>query len=207
MVVTFGGGARDTIGSLKGVTTVSYAALTPMRRMLLQVMHDARISGTVGPEDLRSLMLQLRPEQFAAAQTTQDEVLRHFELDLLTQGSGTQILSTTFVQWTAREVLRRARPHTLVLRYARRQQARPMNDLVLASATEEQLDPHGSMIDADMGTYYTWLNLTRLSGAERCRFVAYHEGGREAIAIAPAVSANTLSTQACTLQHILQWPT
>jgi hypothetical protein len=171
----------------------------------LQRMHDARISGTVGPEDLRSLMLQMRPEQFAAVQTTEDEVLRRFQLDLLTQGSGTQIFSTTFVQWAAREVLRRARPHTLVLRYAPRQAERPMNDLVLASATEEQLDPHGSMIDADMGAYYTWLNLTRLSGAEKSRFIACHEGGGEAIAVAPALSASTLSTQACTLQQILQW--
>lgn len=201
------GGATDALGSAQGVTTVSYAALTPMRRMLLQMMHDARISGTVGPEDLRSLMLQLRPEQFAATQTTQDEVLRHFQLDLLTQGSGTQIFSTTFVQWAAREVFRRARPHTLVLRYAPRQEARPMNDLVVASTSGEQLDPHGSMIDADMGSYYTWLNLTRLSGAERSRFIAVHEGGSEAIAIAPALSANTRSTQACTVQRILEWTT
>ena len=106
-----------------------------------------------------------------------------------TQGSGTQIFSTTFVQWAAREVLRRARPHTLVLRYAPRQAERPMNDLVLASAAEEQLDPHGSLIDADMGAYYTWLNLTRLPGAEKSRFIACHEGGSEAIAIAPTLAA------------------
>jgi hypothetical protein len=199
------GATTDGISGATGLTTISYAALTPMRRMLLQMMHDARTSGTVGPEDLRSLMLQLRPEQFAATQTTQDEVMRHFQLDLLTQGSGTQIFSTTFVQWAAREVLRRARPSTLVLRYAPRQAARPMNDLVFASATPEQLDPHGSMIDADMGAYYTWLNLTRLSGAEKSRFIACHEGGSEAIAIAPALSASTLSTQTCTLRQILEW--
>jgi len=176
-----------------------------LRHMLLQRMHDARTSGTIGPEDLRSLMLQMQPEQFAAIQTTQDEVLRHFELDLLTQGSGTQIFSTTFVQWAAREVLRRARPQTLVLRYAPRQAERPMNDLVLASAAEEQLDPHGSLIDADMGAYYTWLNLTRLAGAQKSRFIACHEGGGEAIAIAPALAAGTQSSQSCTLQQILQW--
>jgi hypothetical protein len=199
------GGTTAGIHAAAGVTTISYAALGPMRHMLLQRMHDARLSGTVGPEDLRSQMVQMQPEQFASAQTTQDEVLRHFELDLLTQGSGTQIFSTTFVQWAAREVLRRARPHTLVLRYAPRQAERPMNDLVLASAAEEQLDPHGSMIDADMGAYYTWLNLTRLAGAEKSRFIACHEGGSEAIAIAPTLAAGTHSGQACTLQQILQW--
>ena len=61
------GGATEGIRTAAGVTTISYAALSPMRRMLLQRMHDARVSGTMGPEDLRSLMLQMQPEQFAAA--------------------------------------------------------------------------------------------------------------------------------------------
>lgn len=49
---------------------------------------------------------------------SQDEVLERFELRLLTEGSGTQIFSTVFAQWTAREVLRRAQPLTLLVRFA-----------------------------------------------------------------------------------------
>ena len=41
-------------------------------------------------------------------------MLNRFQLSLLTEGSGTQVFSTTFVQWAAREALRRAQPLTLV---------------------------------------------------------------------------------------------
>jgi hypothetical protein len=185
--------------------TVSYEALAPLRRKVLDLMHSARTSGTVGPESLRSLMLSLQPEQLDSGHTTSDDLLRHFEVSLLTDGSGTQIFSTTFVQWAAREVLRRAQPRTLLLRYASRQRERPMNDLVLPTSSEEQLDPHGSLIDADMGAFYTWLNLTRLPGAERSRFIVCHEGGSQALAIGPGIAAATVSSQPCDLARILRW--
>ena len=61
-------------------------------------------------------------------------MLNHFQLKLLTEGSGTQIFSTTFAQWTAREALRRAQPLTMLVRFAPRQRQRPMNEL-LANST------------------------------------------------------------------------
>jgi hypothetical protein len=85
---------------------------------VLDLMHTARTSGTQGPEELRSAMLSLRPEQFGNVHNTPDGILRAFELSLLSDGTGTQIFSTTFVQWEAREVLRRAQPCTLLMRYA-----------------------------------------------------------------------------------------
>jgi len=196
------GGASDPLPS---AVTVSYEALAPLRRKVLDLMHSAGTSGTIGPEDLRSLMLSLQPEQLGSVHAASDDVLRHFELSLLADGSGTQIFSTTFVQWAAREALRRAQPHTLLIRYASRQRGRPMNDLLLPAASEEQLDPRGSLIDANMGAFYTWLNLMRLSGAENSRFIACHEGGSQAIAIAPGIAAGTVSSQPCDLNRILRY--
>ncbi len=40
-------------------------------------------------------------------------MLNRFQLSLLTEGSGTQVFATTFVQWAAREALRRAQPLTV----------------------------------------------------------------------------------------------
>jgi hypothetical protein len=97
-----------------------------------------------------------------------------------------------------------ARTLTLLARYAPRQMERPMNDLLLASSTEEQ-DPRGSLIDADMGAYYTWLNLTRLPKPEDSRFIALFEGSNEAIAIAPGLAHGAVSTQPCELRQILDW--
>jgi hypothetical protein len=137
--------------------------------------------------------------------TAQDQVLRHFQLSLVTEGSGTQIFSTTFVQWSAREILRRAQPSTLLLRYAPRQVDRPMDDLLLARSTAPELDPEGSLVDADMGAFYTWLNLMRLPGSDAARFIAWRESGTEAMVIAPGMAKGSVSNQPCSVQQILDW--
>ena len=62
----------------------------------------------MGPEVLRTRLAQLRPADLAFS--SGDEVLDRFRIKMLTEGSGTQIFSTTFAQWTAREALRRAQP-------------------------------------------------------------------------------------------------
>lgn len=191
--------------STEDLISVSYAELGPVRHALLQKVETARTSGVVGPEDLRSMLAQLRPDQIAPSSTSRDALLRHFELTLLTEGSGTQIFSTTFVQWTARELLRRARPLTLVLRFTPRQAERPMNELLRGGATSVQYDPAGSLVDADIGAYYTWINLMRLRGSEQTRFIAWFEDQQEAMVIAPAMPKKTISEQSCDLQQILTW--
>ena len=194
-------------GDTRALNTISYAELNGVRTALLQKASMARSSGTVGPEDLRSMMARLRPEQLDPAHTSRDPVVRHFELTLLTEGSGTQIFSTTFVQWAGRELLRRAQPLTLVLRFVPRQVNRAMNDLLFSPAADVQYDPDGSLVDADMAAFYTWINLTRLSGAEKSSFFAWFEERREALVIAPSMAKNTISNQSCTLSEIYRWIT
>ncbi len=55
----------------------------------------------------------MKPEE-AGLNAGGDTVLNRFQLSLLTEGSGTQVFSTTFVQWAAREALRRAQPLTML---------------------------------------------------------------------------------------------
>jgi hypothetical protein len=122
---------------------------------------------------------------------------------MLTEGSGTQIFSTTFAQWTAREALRRAQPLTLLVRFARRQRQRPMNELLAATAESAELDPVGSLVDADMGAYYNWLNQQRLPGANQSSFLVWFEGHSQALAIGPATPRGTTSGSAIELGQIL----
>jgi hypothetical protein len=188
------------------IAAVSYDALGPVRKALLEKMTAVRLSGAIGgPENLRSVLAQLRPDQIHAAGTSGDEILRRFELSLLTEGSGTQIFSTTFVQWAAREALRRAQPVTLLARYSPRQTQRPMNEMWMASKAPLKLDPQGSLVDANMGAYYTWINLMRLNGARSSCFVAWFEDQNEAVVIAPAMAGGTVSTSPCDLPRILSW--
>jgi hypothetical protein len=175
----------------ENLTCVSYGALTPTRARLQQRMLQIFASG-IGPEAFRSLLARMQPEDLGM-QENKSPVLSRFELSLLTEGSGTQIFSTTFVQWAAREALRRAQPVTLFARFAMRQRERPMNELLTEARGKPEFDPQGSIIDADMGAYYTWLNLQRLAGAAQSAFLGWFEGGTEAIAIGPKFKRASVS--------------
>jgi hypothetical protein len=120
--------------------------------------------------------------------------MARFQLKILTEASGTQIFATTFAQWTAREALRRAQPVTLLVRFAPRQKQKPMNEMISASANSPELDPVGSLVDGDFGSYYNFLNQQRLPGAEHSSFVAWFEGHNEAVVIGPKFAPGTQSS-------------
>jgi len=186
------------------LTSVSYAALEPARNLLLAKVQKHSASPGMGPENLRTAMAALQPSDLRLDKIA-DPVLSRFELKVLTEGSGTQIFSTTFAQWAAREALRRAQPLTLVVRFASRQRQRPMNEML--AVTKESLgdDPTGSLVDADMGAYYNWLNQQRLSGAAQSSFLAWFEEHGTAIAIGPAVPRGTVSNSVADMRTLLEW--
>jgi hypothetical protein len=156
----------------------------------------------MGPEELRSNLARLSPGDLGLDKT-EDDVLGRFQLKLLTEGSGTQIFSTTFAQWTAREALRRAQPLTLLVRFASRQRQRPMNELLSNAQVTPELDPVGSLVDADMGAYYQWINQQRLPGAEQSSFLVWFEGHRQAVAISPTLPRGTESNSQFDLGKLL----
>ncbi len=158
----------------------------------------------MGPEALRSIMARLQPADLRMSGTG-DEILRRFQLKLLTEGSGTQLFSTSFAQWTAREVLRRAQPLTLLVRFAPRQRQKPMNELLSANSNQQEMDVVGSLMDADMGAYYNWLNQQRLLGAEKSSFLVWFEGHNSALAISPSISRQTESESEADMTKILSW--
>jgi hypothetical protein len=156
----------------------------------------------MGPEELRTDLARLVPADLGMDKAG-DEVLGRFQVKLLTEGSGTQIFSTTFAQWTAREALRRAQPLTLMVRFAPRQRQRPMNELLTSARGNAELDFAGSLVDADMGAYYNWLNQQRLPGAEKSAFLVWFEGHSQALAIGPSIPRGTESTTVADLSELL----
>jgi hypothetical protein len=183
------------------LTTVSYGALEPARAALLSKMRAEIDRPGMGPELLRTRLAQLRPADLAFS--SGDEVLDRFRIKMLTEGSGTQIFSTTFAQWTAREALRRAQPLTLLVRFAPRQRQKPMNELLAATLETAELDPVGSLVDADMAAYYNWLNQQRLPGANQSSFLVWFEGHTQALVIGPTTPRGTASTSPITLSNLL----
>ena len=184
------------------LSCVSFQKLEPVRAALLKNIQTEIAKPGMGPEDLRTHMARLSPADLGMSGKG-DEVMERFQVKLLTEGSGTQIFSTTFAQWTAREVLRRAQPQTLLVRFAPRQRQRPMNELMSVGDSIPELDPMGSLIDADMGAYYQWINQQRLPGAEKSSFLVWFEGHSQAVAIAPSLPHGTESNSALDLGQLL----
>jgi hypothetical protein len=174
------------------VTRVAWTDLASSRAALQSRMQRIYEAAVFDPEAFRTKMAQLQPADIGLDAGA--PALTRFQLSLLSEGSGTQVFATTFVQWAAREALRRAQPLTLVARFGPRQRENPMNVLLAeAQGGRAELDPQGSLIDADMGAYYTWLNQQRLSGADRATFLAWFENHGEAVAIGPEFKPATQS--------------
>ncbi len=210
-----GGDAAEHDAAL---TCVSYHSLGSARAALSNKIRAEIERPGMGPETLRTLMARMRPADLGleagpehaadrSASKSGDGVLNRFQVKLLTEGSGTQIFSTTFAQWTAREALRRAQPLTLLVRFAPRQRQKPMNEMLSGSDARAELDPMGSLIDGDMGAYYNWLNQQRLPGAESSSFLAWFENHGEALIIGPSTPRGTESASAADLRKLLSWMT
>jgi len=194
-----GGAAAPVPGH---IATVSYAALAAPRATLQARMMKTYEAAVFDPEAFRTMLAQTKPEE-VGLNSGGDPVLNRFQLSLLTEGSGTQVFATTFVQWAAREALRRAQPLTLFARFNPRQRDKPMNELLAETQKRPELDPQGSLIDADMGAYYTWLNLQRLPESEKAAFLVWFEDHQEAFAIAPSLDRGKQSDQPIDLADLI----
>lgn len=184
------------------ITCISYTALDGARAALLKNMQAEIRRPGMGPEELRTHIAELMPSDLGM-EKADDPVLDRFQVKLLTEGSGTQIFSTTFAQWAAREALRRAQPLTLLVRFAPRQRQRPMSELLSNSDARPELDFIGSLIDADMGAYYHWINQQRLPGASQSVFLAWFEDHEQAVVVSPTLPKNVESISSIDLGKLL----
>jgi hypothetical protein len=181
-------GADSTRLQSKQVASIAYTSLSSVRWDLIRKMQDVSASH-LGPEAMRTRLAETDPGAVGLSGPDIDPVLAHFSVRVLTEGAGTQIYSTTFVQWTAREALRRARPLTLLAKFAPRQTEESADEELQGDHGKPAFDLPGSLVDADMGAYYTWINLQRLSGAEDSAFLAWFEGHNQALVISPSLAA------------------
>jgi hypothetical protein len=184
-----------------GVETLAYPHLDAVRDAVVAKMRATLRAGW-GTEARRSALMQMVPEDAGLKSEGDQRVLNHFKITVMSEGAGVQFFSTTFVQWAAREVLRRAQPVTLLARFAPRMTERSMND-ALEGQGSPVLDPQGALRDADMGAYYTWLNQARLTGADESCFVVWFENHSEALAISPSSQRGAQSNLRVDLNELL----
>jgi hypothetical protein len=67
-----------------------------------------------------------------------------------------------------------------------------------------ETDAQGSLVDADMGAYYTWLNQQRLVGAAHSRFLVWFENGSEALVIAPGLKPGSSNASPIDIPTLLR---
>ena len=78
-----------------------------------------------------------------------------------------------------------------------------MDNLFAHPDLELGLDGAGSLVDAEMGAYLSYLNLMRLPGAELASFLEWHEGYGQALLIGNGMPRGTESASVMTLEKIL----
>lgn len=198
-----GGSSWSLPAGATGVTHVSYSSLSPLRMRVLAHMKDAIFSGDAGTEALQTRLSSLTPEALLAQEIVSDPVLQRFYTELFTLSSGPQIFSTSFAQWSGRELMRRAQPNTVLLRYAPRQRHRAFNEMVAQVEAETILDPGGSLRDAEMGAYYAWLEARRMAPSSTITFLVWLEGTTKLLVVAPSAPAGTQTNTPLTLDKVL----
>ena len=186
----------------EGMEQLAYPQLDAVRDSVVARLRNMIRAGA-GTEARRSALMQLTPEDVGLKGEGQERVLNYFKVAVLSEGSGTQFFSTTFVQWAAREVLRRAQPVTLVARFAPRLTERSMNEALMEARTSAVLDADGALVDADMGAYYTWLNQTRLTGADEASFLVWFEDRTKALVISPKTARGVESQNRVDLDQLI----
>jgi hypothetical protein len=185
-----------------GIEVLAYGEMESLRAHVAAIMRGQLLQGQ-GSEVRRSGLARLSPADFGLDASGPNAVMDRFKISVLADGSGTQFFSTTFVQWSLRELLRRAQPTTVLARFAPRMTESSMNAILAGDAKPIAFDPQGALIDADMAAYYTWINLMRLTGAQEAAFLAWFENHNEALVVSPALSRNSQSGHEVTIPELL----
>ena len=167
-------------------------AVVPVRENVLERMNRFTQSGPGGAEAMRRMLEGLIPRNPERTPSPHDPLMQHFITMLFVEGSGTQIYSTSCVQWAARETLRRAQPEQLLVRFAPRQRQRTLNQLFDAATNVEVPDPEGSLRDADIAAYYILLDLLRIADPAHITLLAWRENHGHAVIISPRAPAGHL---------------
>jgi hypothetical protein len=195
------GDRGDLVQPMQGVVRLHYDMMSPLKQRILSVMRDS-ISAGSGPEALRESLSLMKPDEHTLTAFQRDVRLRHFAMGVLTEGAGSQIFSTSFVQWAGREVIRRADPQTLLARFTPRQRQSSFNKMVIAGP-DAPTDAWGSLIDGDMAAWYLWLELQKLPSPSKTLTVVWAENSKQAVAVGHEFARGTVSDRPCSLRDLL----
>lgn len=138
-----------------------------------------------------------------------DAAVREFVRALYLSGNGAVIFGNSFVEWTASEAFRRARPSLLVARFGVRNKPKPFTGVAVFDNPDQvnpltpENDPEGSAVDAQMLALYVWLAAGRYAEYQRDTVcVCLAESIAQAYVVAPPEFSLVQDTEPVTLSRL-----
>lgn len=148
--------------SFDGWVGLSYDRLADLRRLLMREVNELVTQEKIpGPRQLGERLQRMSPGALRRA-AGRDPVMQDFLQSVLLNGNGTLLINNTFVEWTALQAIRRARPSLLLASFGIRNKVKPFSSLLIYSDQEEtspiptQADMLGSYVDLEVFYQYIW---------------------------------------------------
>lgn len=190
---------------------LNYATLRPFRDSFLAAV-NAVPKDLAASDEILEHVRQQNWDKLWPAELAGQARLRNFMIELFLSGNGALIFSSAFVQWTASEALRRARPRLMVGRFGMRSKPKPFTSIAIfenqqtINKLQEVDDPEGSAIDALILARYVWLSALRYPEEEHTCCVCVSEAANSVYVVAPdSQRPGWQADQAVTPDELCTW--
>ncbi len=179
--------------SFDGWTGLSFERMADLREVLMREVNELVTQEKIpGPRQLGERLQRMNPGALRRA-AGRDPVMQDFLQSVLLNGNGTLLINNTFVEWTALQAIRRARPSLLLGSFGIRNKVKPFSSLLIYSDQEDtnpiptQADMLGSYVDLEVFYQYIWQECEKYAEFRRNTAYLFIGVGMDALfAIAPA---------------------
>ena len=191
-VVEAGDPILRLVRSFEGWVGLSYERLADLRQLLTREVNELVTQERIpGPRQLGERLQRMNPGALRRA-AGRDPVMQEFLQSVLLNGNGTLLINNTFVEWTALQAIRRARPSVMLASFGIRNKVKPFSSLLIYSDQEEaspiptQADMLGSYVDLEVFYQYIWQECEKYAEYRRNTAYLYFGVGMDALlAIGP----------------------
>lgn len=191
-IVEAGDRIHPLMQEFSGWTGLSFDRLAELRQILMNEVNDLVQGERIpGPLQLGERLQKMNPGALNRA-AGRDAVLRDFLQSVLLNGNGTLLVNNTFVEWTAVQAIRRARPSLIGVAFGIRNKVKPFSSLLIYSDQEEtnpiptQEDVLGSYVDLEIFYEYIYNECEKYGEYRRnTGYIFAGEGLDKLLAIGP----------------------
>ncbi len=163
--------------SFDGWTGLSFERMADLREVLMREVNELVTQEKIpGPRQLGERLQRMNPGALRRA-AGRDPVMQDFLQSVLLNGNGTLLINNTFVEWTALQAIRRARPSLLLGSFGIRNKVKPFSSLLIYSDQEDtnpiptQADMLGSYVDLEVFYQYIWQECEKYAAWGWTRFL------------------------------------